>query len=91
MNRPPSRFGAALIQAYTKYGVKQYQVAKRLNRDPRYLNNLEHDRNEPRFTTILMLAKAIGMPPGELVDAAAEMSWAAVDEEAEAEEDVEPD
>ena len=58
-------FGSTL----TYYGLKGY------------LNNLEHDRNEPRFTTILLLADAIGMDPGELVNAAAALSWAALTEE----------
>ena len=80
-NRPPSKFGAALIQEYKKRGFTQYSLAKKMERSTRYLNNLEHDRSEPRFTTILLLADAIGMEPGELVNAAAELSWAALDEE----------
>lgn len=80
-NRPPSKFGAALIQEYKKRGFTQYSLAKKMDRSTRYLNNLEHDRNEPRFTTILLLADAIGMEPGELVNAAAKLSWAALVEE----------
>lgn len=76
--RPPSKFGAALIQEYKKRGFTQYSLAKKMERSSRYLNNLEHDRSEPRFTTILLLADAIGMEPGELVNAAAELSWAAL-------------
>jgi len=79
--RTPSKFGAALIQEYKKRGFTQYSLAKKMERSTRYLNNLEHDRSEPRFTTILLLADAIGMEPGELVNAAAELSWAALDEE----------
>ena len=79
--RPPSKFGAALIQEYKKRGFTQYSLAKKMERSTRYLNNLEHDRSEPRFTTILLLADAIGMEPGELVNAAAKLSWAAYDEE----------
>lgn len=75
--RPPSKFGAALVQEYKKRGFTQYSLAKKMERSTRYLNNLEHDRNEPRFTTILLLADAIGMEPGELVNAAAALSWAA--------------
>lgn len=78
---PPSKFGAALIREYKKRGLTQYSVTKNLGRSTRYLNNLEHDRSEPRFTTILILADAIGMNPGELVNAAAELSWAALVEE----------
>ena len=66
---------------YRKRGLTQYSLAQNLGRSTRYLNNLEHDRNEPRFTTILLLADAIGMDPGELVNAAAALSWAALTEE----------
>ncbi|WP_337654562.1 helix-turn-helix transcriptional regulator [Bilophila wadsworthia] len=79
--RPPSKFGVALVQEYRKRGITQYSLAQKLGRSTRYLNNLEHDRNEPRFTTILLLADAIGMDPGELVNAAAALSWAALTEE----------
>lgn len=79
--RPPSKFGAALIQEYKKHGLTQYSLAKKLGRSTRYLNNLEHDRSEPRFTTILLLADAIGMEPGELVNTAAALSWEAWAEE----------
>ena len=74
-------FGAALIQEYKKRGFTQYSLAKKTERSNRYLNNLEHDRNEPRFTTILLLADAIGMEPGALVNAAAKLSWSALKEE----------
>lgn len=79
--RPPSKFGAALVQECKKRGITQYRLAQLTGRSPRYLNNLEHDRSEPRFTTILLLADALDMEPGELVNAAAKLSWAATDEE----------
>lgn len=79
--RPLSKFGAALVQEYRRRGFTQYSLAKKMERSARYLNNLEHDRSEPRFTTILLLADAIGMDPGELVDAAARLTWAAHEEE----------
>lgn len=87
-NRPPSKFGMALTQEYKKRGFTQYSLAKKMGRSTRYLNNLEHDRSEPRFTTILLLADAIGMKPGELVDAAAELSWAALDDQTSHSSDV---
>ena len=79
--RPPSKFGTALIQEYKKRGFTQYSLARKMGRSPRYLNTLEHDRSEPLFTTILLLADAIGMDPGELVNAAAALSWAALEDE----------
>ena len=47
--RPPSKFGVALVQEYRKRGLTQYSLAQKLGRSTRYLNNLEHDRNEPRW------------------------------------------
>lgn len=78
--RPPSRFGVALVKAYRKRGLTQYRLAQLMGRSTRYLNQLEHDRSEPRFTTILLLADAIGVDPGELINAAAKLSWAALAE-----------
>ena len=66
--RPPSKFGVALVQEYRKRGLTQYSLAQKLGRSTRYLN-------------ILLLADAIGMDPGELVNAAAALSWAALTEE----------
>lgn len=90
--RPPSKFGAALVQEYKRRGLTQYRLAQILDSGTRYLNKLEHDRREPRFTTILLLADAVGMEPGELVNAAAVLSWAALaEEEAELEKAKEED
>ena len=58
-----------------------YRLAQLMGRDARYLNTLQHDRSEPRFTTILLIAKALNMDPGDLVRAAAKLSWAAVEDE----------
>lgn len=79
--RPPSRFGKALIYECKKRKITQYKLAQLIGRSPRYLNNIEHDRSEPRFTTILIFAKALGMNPGDLVQRAADLSWAALGEE----------
>lgn len=56
-----------------------YRLARLMGRDARYLNTLRHDRSEPRFTTILLIAQALGMDPGDLVRAAAKLSWAALE------------
>lgn len=74
--RPPSRFGMALVNERKKRGISQYRLAQLLGRSPRYLNNIEQDTYEPRFTTILLFARALDMNPGDLVRAAAELSWA---------------
>ena len=70
-----------LFKSIESAALRNTVLPQKLGRSTRYLNNLEHDRNEPRFTTILLLADAIGMDPGELVNAAAALSWAALTEE----------
>ena len=84
--KPPSRFGAALRSECKKRNITQYRLAQLTGRSTRYLNNIEHDRSEPRFTTILLFAKALDMNPGELVNAAAVLSWAELEKDLEQQE-----
>ena len=82
--RPPSRFGAALVAERKKRNISQYRLAQLLRRSPRYVSNIEQDKYEPRFTSILLFASALDMDPGDLVRAAAELSWAESDSQGEA-------
>ena len=60
-------FGQALIQARAERGISQYRLAKLVNRDSRYISQLEHNKREPRLSTIIMLAEALNMNTWELV------------------------
>lgn len=75
-DRPPSRFGAALVIERKKRNISQYRLAQLMGRSTRYLNNIEQDKYEPRFSTILLFAHALEMDPGDLVRTAAQLSWA---------------
>lgn len=63
----PFPFGQVLIQAREQRGITQYRLAKLMRRDRRWLNLLEHGKREPRATTIIDIAKALDMDPGELI------------------------
>lgn len=65
--KPLCPFGEILIKARKERGITQYRLAKLVDRNPRYISQLEHNKREPRLSTIIMLARALEMDPGELV------------------------
>ena len=66
-NKRPFPFGQVLIQAREQRGITQYRLAQLMKRDRRWLNLLEHGKREPRATTVIDIAKALDMDPGELI------------------------
>lgn len=60
-------FGQALVKARAERGISQYRLAKLVNRDSRYISQLENNKREPRLSTIIMLARALNMNTWELV------------------------
>lgn len=65
--KKPVPFGEALIEARVERGISQYRLAKLVNRDSRYISQLENNKREPRLSTIMMLASALEMDTWELV------------------------
>ena len=77
-------FGEVLRHARKERGLTQYRLAKMVKRNPRYISMLGHNKREPQLSTVLMLARAMGMDVGELVrnvDALLPEDWAKPDEE----------
>ena len=68
----PCLFGEVLVSSRKERGVTQYELAKRTGISERYLNALEHGMYEPGAAKLIQLAAALGMRPGELLDAYAE-------------------
>lgn len=60
-------FGEVLVKARKARGITQYRLAKMVNRDPRYISQLEHNKREPKLSTVIRLARALEMDAGELV------------------------
>lgn len=81
--KPLCPFGDVLVRARKERGITQYRLAKLTKRSARYISMLEHNRREPQLSTVLMLARALRMNAGELVnavDALIPEDWAMPDE-----------
>ena len=50
-----------------RLGITQYQLAKRTGRSVQHLSQIEHGKSEPRISTVIMLAKALGVDIGDFV------------------------
>lgn len=65
--KPSCPFGEILVKARSERGITQYRLAKLVGRNPRYISQLEHNKREPRLSTVIMLARALQMDAGDLV------------------------
>ena len=62
------RLGASVRTARRKQFMTQVQLAKAAGISQRTLVNIETNKVEPHFSTILKLADALGIDPSTLVD-----------------------
>ena len=62
-------FGQVLVSAREKFGVSQAELARRIGRDQRALSKTENGLHEPKISSILMYAQALGMRSGDLMNA----------------------
>ena len=67
-NKAPHPFGALIVQERKRIGLTQYALAKRLNKNTRELAIIEKGLREPRFSTLMKLADALGLGVGELAE-----------------------
>lgn len=61
------QFAARLRQARTDRGVSQNELGRRCRLPRSSIYRLETGDREPRLSTVLLLAEALGMPVGDLV------------------------
>lgn len=66
-----SYFGDILVETRKRLGISQYKLAQLSGISDRYLNFLEHGRVEPRISMVIRLAVALGIPPGDMINATA--------------------
>jgi transcriptional regulator with XRE-family HTH domain len=59
-------FGERVRELRTERGWSQERLAEAAELNVIQLSNIERGANEPKLTTILRLAKALGIYPGEL-------------------------
>jgi len=64
----PVKLGASVKTARRRRFMTQAQLAKAAGISQRTLVNIETNKVEPHFSTILKLAEALGTDPSKLVD-----------------------
>lgn len=73
-HKEPCPFGQVVVEARKERGMSRYRLAKIMGRKPQQLAAIEQGKSEPRFSTILHIARALGMDPAELFRRAADRS-----------------
>ncbi len=61
-------FGAKVREVRLEHGLTQEQLAERANLHPTFVSNLERGYSAPTLATLIAVAKALEVRPGELVD-----------------------
>lgn len=61
-------FGRRLRELRAEHGVSQDILARRTDIHPTAIGRFERGAREPRLTSILRLARGLGVSPGELVN-----------------------
>lgn len=61
-------FGNVLRQAREGAGLSQEELAERCEKHRTYVSLIERGRNAPTIVTLLALADALGIPPGDLIE-----------------------
>jgi transcriptional regulator with XRE-family HTH domain len=61
-------FGQRLREVRQDHGVSQEDLARRTGMYANTIGRLERGAREPRISTVLRLARGLGVPPGVLLD-----------------------
>ncbi|HMJ02307.1 MAG TPA: helix-turn-helix transcriptional regulator [Conexibacter sp.] len=72
MHAPPSHpdvFGRVLRRIRRERDLSQEALARAAGLAPNHVSELERAKRDPRLTTLVQLADALGMPVGELLAA----------------------
>lgn len=64
-------FGRALREARIRAELSQEELAFKANVDRTFVSRAERGERQPALTTVFLLAAAVDLAPGRLVDAAA--------------------
>lgn len=70
-DRIATAFGRALRRARERRGLSQEELAFRAQVDRTFISRAERGVRQPALATVFLLAKALGIRPGTLVDQAA--------------------
>lgn len=72
-NSSPCPFGKILVNARKERGITQYRLARLTGRTIQQISQIERGQREPKISTVIMLARALGMEPGILVNEVAKL------------------
>lgn len=61
-------FGQRMRRLRAEHDISQHALASRTGIHPTTIGRLEHGSHEPRLTTILSIARGLGVQPGALLD-----------------------
>lgn len=68
MNKPRSLFGPILAKIREEQGMTQLELAQRLGRDQRTISSMETGLREPRISTVVAYARALGVRAAYLTE-----------------------
>lgn len=66
MDESTLSFGELVVRLRQKRGLSQYALAKKIGKDKRWVNLIEHSRNIPRPPGLILFARAFDMEPADL-------------------------
>lgn len=72
-NLSPCPFGKILVSAREERGITQYRLAQLTGCSIQQISQIERGEREPKLSTLILLAHALGMEPGILVNEAAKI------------------
>ena len=59
-------FGEIVVGLRRKRGLTQYALAKKIRKDKRWVNLIEHGKNIPRPAGLILFARALDVEPADL-------------------------
>lgn len=76
----PMRFGQEVRRRRKALGLTLEELAGRCDLTPHHLSSIETGKTDPRLSTVLAIARALGrVPPGQLLGATDDASPAAME------------
>ena len=67
MKNEAQKLGENLKRIRTEKGISQGDIVRKLGMPKSFVSNIENGKTNPTLATITKLAKAIGVPIGELI------------------------